>query len=195
MKTLIVVDVQNDFCPGGSLAVKDGAKIIPFINTLLDSNEFDLIIGTQDWHPERHISFASTHGKEPFDVIDVPYGKQLLWPNHCIQGTKGAEFHPLLHSNRFNYILRKGMNKEIDSYSALMENDRKTLTHLHMMLNGYDHVYIVGIATDVCVLNTALDCCHGVSNVHVLLDGCAGVSDDGVKEAIDQMKNNHIIVE
>lgn len=193
MKVLIVVDVQNDFCPGGSLGVRDGKKIIPFINSLLDSNEFGLTIGTQDWHPGGHISFASVHGKNPFDIIDAPYGKQMLWPAHCIQGTNGAEFPVELHDNKFQYIVRKGMNKNIDSYSAIKENDHHTLTRLHMLLEKNDSIYIVGIATDVCVLNTALDC-KGF-DTHVLLGGCAGVSDEGVEKAICQMRENNIIVD
>jgi len=205
-KALIVVDIQNDFCPGGSLVVKDGAKIVPEINKLME-DDYGLIIGTQDFHPAGHTSFASTHGKNPFETIKVKYGNQVLWPEHCIQGTNGVNFHDQLNVNKFDWILRKGRNLMVDSYSAFMENDKKTKTGLTGLLSYYDRdgenycsfdeVHIVGIATDVCVFNTAMDCIYefvGSPKVIVKLDCCAGVTDEGVAKAVEIMKDNGIKV-
>lgn len=194
---LIIVDVQYDFCPEGNLAVADGEKIIPTINKLMASNRFDTIIATQDWHPSDHISFASNHsGKKPFDVIQVSYGDQMLWPRHCVQNTSGAMLHGKLDTEKINFIMRKGMNKDIDSYSAFKENDKKTLTGLHMLLDPilYDNVYIVGIATDVCVYNTAVDAVECGLKTFVFQDACAGVTPDGTKKAIEKMKEAGITI-
>jgi len=185
---LLTIDCQRDFCPGGNLAVADGDKIIPVINKITKNN-FDMVIATQDWHPENHISFASNHGKNPFDVVDVSYGKQMLWPNHCVQGTSGAEFHPGLDTKPIRFIIRKGMNKDIDSYSAFLENDHNTETGLFQLIPEGSDIYICGIATDVCVFYTALDTKKGFySNVFVVEDACAGVTPEGSKKALEHMK-------
>jgi len=187
-KVLIVVDVQNDFCSGGSLAVENGHKIIPVINDVMKNN-FDMIIATQDWHPENHISFASNHDKNPFDVIDVPYGKQMVWPNHCIQGTYGAELHSELNIKPIRFIVRKGMNKDIDSYSAFLENDYHTETGLYQLIPESSDVYICGIATDVCVFNTALDAKKGFySSIFVIKNACAGITPNSAEKAIEHME-------
>ncbi|MEJ6390100.1 bifunctional nicotinamidase/pyrazinamidase [Gymnodinialimonas ulvae] len=157
-KALIVIDVQNDFCPGGALAVPEGDAIIPGINTLMA--DFDAVILTQDWHPAGHSSFASSHpGKQDMDLIDMPYGPQVLWPDHCIQGTSGAEFHPGLDANRADLIIRKGYNPAIDSYSAFFENDQTTPTGLegYLRTRGITDLTMLGLATDFCVNYSAVD--------------------------------------
>lgn len=155
---LIVIDMQNDFCPGGALAVANGDKIVPAINQLARS--FEHVILTQDWHPERHISFASTHpGLKPFATIDLPYGPQTLWPDHSLQGTEGAAFHPDLNIPHAELILRKGFRHGIDSYSAFLENDHRTPTGLAGYLNerALTRVFLCGLAYDHCVRYSALD--------------------------------------
>jgi len=177
MKTLIIVDCQNDFCPGGSLAVEAGDKIIPVINKLTNSGIFDLVIATQDWHPEGHISFADTHGVDPFTLV----GDETTWPIHCVAGTQGAELRPSLDQRKINFIVRKGMNKKIDSYSAFVENDRKTGTGLFNLIPKKSEIYIVGIATEVCVSYTAKDArIYYADKVEVIVDACAGISFDGI---------------
>lgn len=158
MKALIIVDIQNDFIPGGSLAVPDGDKIISRINEL--QKKFDLVVATQDWHPSNHKSFASQHdGKNPFDVIDLNGLQQTLWPDHCIQSTKEAEFHKDLNTNKIEAIFRKGTNPEIDSYSGFFDNGRKKATGLHGYLQErkVTSVFVCGLAADFCVYYTALD--------------------------------------
>ena len=155
---LIVVDVQNGFTPGGNLAVANADEIIPNINEI--ATYFENIIITQDWHPEDHISFAQNHAnKNPFDTVELDYGTQVLWPSHCVQGTRDAEFHPDLDIPTAQMIIRKGFHSHIDSYSAFMEADHKTTTGLagYLKERGIDTVYIVGIATDFCVAWTAMD--------------------------------------
>ena len=155
---LVVIDVQNDFCPGGALAVVDGDSIVSLINDKM--NDYEVIALTQDWHPGGHSSFASSQeGKSPLETFEMPYGTQVLWPDHCIQGTKGAAFHPDLNTDPANLIVRKGYNPEIDSYSAFFENDQKTPTGLHGYLNtrGVTAIDLVGLATDFCVNFSAVD--------------------------------------
>ena len=155
---LLVVDVQNDFCPGGALAVAGGDKVVPVIQRIAPL--FDHIILTQDWHTPNHQSFASTHpGKHPFEQINVSYGEQILWPDHCVQGSSGAEFHPALHLPQAELILRKGFRPQIDSYSAFFENDRTTATGLASYLKerGITRVFLAGLAYDYCVGFSALD--------------------------------------
>lgn len=157
-QALVVIDVQNDFCPGGALAVPGGSEIVDGINALMPA--FDHVILTQDWHPAGHSSFASSHaGKAPFDMIDMPYGPQVLWPDHCVQGSQGAAFHPDLNTDAAAIIQRKGMNPAIDSYSAFFENDRATPTGLDGALKnlGICDLTFVGLATDFCVAYSALD--------------------------------------
>ena len=158
MKALIIVDLQNDFIPGGSLAVPDGDKIITRVNEL--QKKFDVVVATQDWHPANHKSFASQHeGKNPFDIIDLNGLQQTLWPDHCIQGTKGAELHKDLNTNKIEAIFRKGTNPEIDSYSGFFDNGRKKSTGLHGYLQErkVSSVFVCGLAADFCVYYTALD--------------------------------------
>lgn len=158
MKTLIVVDMQNDFVPGGALAVPGGDEIVPVINEM--QGGFDLIVATQDWHPPGHKSFASSHsGQKPFDMIDLHGLEQTLWPDHCVQGTVGAEFHPDLETRRIEAIFRKGMDPDIDSYSGFYDNGRKKSTGLagYLREKGADELYFCGLAGDICVYFTLMD--------------------------------------
>jgi nicotinamidase/pyrazinamidase len=200
-KVLLCIDIQNDFCPGGNLAVANGAKIIPNINKLMEEGNFNLIVATQDWHGKKHISFASNHDMKPFEVIQVQYGQQMLWPDHCVQDTYGAELHKDLNRAKINYTFKKGYNKNIDIYSSFFENDKYTDTGLDGLIrrkfgNNFD-LYIVGIATDVCVYNTAIDAKSKLNyeKVVVIENACAGVTEEGTKDAIAKMKQNKIIVE
>jgi nicotinamidase/pyrazinamidase len=155
---LLVIDVQNDFCPGGALAVGEGDAVVPVINRLAE--RFDHVVLTQDWHPADHSSFASRHpGSSPFETIDMPYGPQTLWPDHCVQGTTGAAFHPKLSTDRAQLVIRKGFRGAIDSYSAFHENDRRTPTGLagYLRERGLKRVFLAGLATDYCVYYSALD--------------------------------------
>lgn len=177
---LVVVDVQNDFCPGGALAVSEGDQIVPGINALM--KQFHTVVLTQDWHPAGHSSFASLHaGKAPMELIDMPYGAQVLWPDHCVQGSTGAAFHPDLETDRASLIIRKGANPEIDSYSAFFENDRKTPTGLEGYLRNLNikQLTFVGLATDFCVNFSALDAASLGFAVSVKLDLCRGIDLDG----------------
>lgn len=177
---LIVVDVQNGFTPGGNLAVTDADQIIPLINRL--ARQFEMVVLTQDWHPDQHISFADNHeNKAPFETIELPYGTQVLWPKHCVQGTADAEFHPALDIPTAQLIIRKGFHPDIDSYSAFMEADRKTPTGLKGYLTEHqiDTVYIVGIATDFCVAWTALDAVQMGFTTYVIEDACKAIDLNG----------------
>lgn len=177
---LIVVDVQNGFTPGGNLAVTDADQIIPLINQL--ARQFEMVVLTQDWHPDQHISFADNHeNKAPFETIELPYGTQVLWPKHCVQGTADAEFHPALDIPTAQLIIRKGFHPDIDSYSAFMEADRKTPTGLKGYLTEHqiDTVYIVGIATDFCVAWTALDAVQMGFTTYVIEDACKAIDLNG----------------
>jgi nicotinamidase/pyrazinamidase len=155
---LLIIDVQNDFCPGGALAVAEGDATVPVINRL--SQRFGHVAVTQDWHPSGHSSFATSHpGSGPFETIDMPYGPQTLWPDHCVQGTPGAALHPLLSTERAELVIRKGFRPEIDSYSAFFENDRRTPTGLagYLRERGLKRIFLVGLATDYCVHYSAVD--------------------------------------
>jgi nicotinamidase/pyrazinamidase len=155
---LLVIDVQNDFCPGGALAVGEGDAVVPVINALTE--RFDHVVLTQDWHPAGHSSFASSHpGSAPFEVIATPYGPQVLWPDHCVQGTPGAAFHPRLVTEKAELVIRKGFRPAIDSYSAFFENDRATPTGLsgYLRERGLKRIFMAGLATDFCVNYSALD--------------------------------------
>jgi nicotinamidase/pyrazinamidase len=174
---LIVIDVQNDFCPGGALAVNGGDEIVPIINKLII--RFDHVILTQDWHPAGHSSFVSTHpGKAPFETIMMPYGEQTLWPDHCIQGTAGADFHPDLQWAKAELVIRKGFRPHVDSYSAFFENDHKTPTGLAGYLREREitNVTFVGLATDYCVAYSALDAVEHGFAADVLLDACRDIN-------------------
>ncbi|MES0862205.1 bifunctional nicotinamidase/pyrazinamidase [Ruegeria sp. SCPT10] len=183
---LIVIDVQNDFCPGGALAVAGGDEVVAPINAMM--GDFDAVILTQDWHPAGHSSFASSHpGKAPFEMIDMPYGPQVLWPDHCVQGTDGAAFHPGLRTDA-DLIIRKGFRSAIDSYSAFFENDRETPTGLKGYLDtrGLSKVTLVGLATDFCVHYSAVDAAQLGLDVIVRLDACRGIDMDGSMAAAEQ---------
>lgn len=179
-EALIVIDVQNDFCPGGALAVNEGDKIIKGINALM--LEYQTIVLTQDWHPESHSSFASSHdGKDPYSMIDMPYGPQVLWPDHCIQGSQGAKFHSDLNADHAHMIVRKGFRKQIDSYSAFFENDHKTPTGLegYLRTRRIETITIVGLATDFCVNYSAVDGAKLGFKVSVDQALCRGIDLDG----------------
>lgn len=180
---LIVVDVQNGFCPNGHLAVAEGDTIIPTINTL--STKFQNVVLTQDWHPKDHISFAENHpNKQAFDVIQLDYGEQVLWPTHCVQGTHDAELHPKLKIDHAQLIIRKGCHQHIDSYSAFLEADQSTSTGLdgYLKQRGIDTVYVVGLATDFCVAWTAIDATKLGFNTYVIEDACKGINLNGSLE-------------
>lgn len=177
---LIVVDVQNGFTPGGNLAVANADEIIPKINQL--AQKFEHIVLTQDWHPDQHISFADNHpNKNPFVTIELDYGRQVLWPKHCVQGTHDAEFHPHLNIPTAQLIIRKGCHQNIDSYSAFMEADRKTPTGLNGYLREHqiNTVFIVGIATDFCVAWTAIDAAELGFDTYVIEDACKAIDLNG----------------
>ena len=197
MHALIVIDVQNDFCPGGALAVPGGDEIVAGINQLME--EADAVILTQDWHPAGHTSFASSHdGKSPYYLTEMPYGPQVLWPDHCIQGTPGAEFHADLNQTRADLIIRKGFRPEIDSYSAFFENDRTTPTGLegYLRTRGATHLTLVGIATDYCVAYSALDAARLGFDVTVRQDLTRAIDLDGsLADALAQMQAAGVKVE
>lgn len=179
-EALIVIDMQPDFCPGGALAVAGGDEVLPGINALMD--DFACIVLTQDWHPADHLSFASQHpGLAPYGTVAMPYGPQVLWPDHCVQGSPGAALHPGLRTNPAQLILRKGFRRGIDSYSAFFENDRTTTTGLDGWLRarGIDAVTLVGLATDFCVAFSALDAARLGYGVTVRQDLCRAIDLDG----------------
>ncbi|HEY1795974.1 MAG TPA: bifunctional nicotinamidase/pyrazinamidase [Stellaceae bacterium] len=187
---LLVIDPQNDFCPGGALAVPRGDEVMALVNRL--AADFVHVVVTQDWHPPGHASFASTYpGRRPYDTIDLAYGPQILWPDHCVQNTGGAEFHPGLDLSRAELVIRKGFHPGIDSYSAFRENDRKTPTGLTGYLREckLERVTIAGLATDFCVLYSALDAREAGFETAVALDACRGIDLDGsVDKALAEMK-------
>ena len=198
MEALIVVDIQNDFLPGGALAVNHGDEIIPIVNELME--KFELVVATQDWHPAGHGSFASSHKeKKPGDIIELNGLQQILWPDHCIQGTKGAAFAPGLHTARFNKIIQKGTDPAIDSYSGFFDNGKKKDTGLHQYLQSenVDTTYIVGLATDYCVKYTALDSADLGYHTYVIADATRAVNleDGDFEKALKEMKEKgiHII--
>ncbi|EDZ48576.1 pyrazinamidase/nicotinamidase [Rhodobacterales bacterium Y4I] len=194
-QALIVVDVQNDFCPGGALAVPGGDEVVAPINAMMD--RFDAVILTQDWHPAGHSSFASAHpGKAPFDTVEMPYGPQVLWPDHCVQGTGGAAFHKDLRTDG-DLIIRKGFRPAIDSYSGFFENDRTTPTGLegYLRSRGITRLALAGLATDFCVAFTALDAARLGFEVTVDLSACRAIDLDGsLQAALDQMKEAGVAV-
>lgn len=183
-QALIVIDLQTDFCPGGALAVPEGDAIVAPINALIA--EADAVILTQDWHPAGHSSFASSHDdRAPYDMIDMPYGPQVLWPDHCIQGSLGAQFHPELHVDRADLIIRKGYNPQIDSYSAFFENDHITPTGLegYLRTRGIDELLMVGLALDFCVNFSAVDAAKLGFKVRVREDLCRAIDLNGSLDA------------
>lgn len=187
---LLVIDVQNDFCPGGALAVPEGDRIVTGINALIAQSP--CVILTQDWHPADHSSFASEHpGAAAYDMIDMPYGPQVLWPDHCVQGSDGAAFHPDLHTDPADLIIRKGFRRAIDSYSAFFENDRTTPTGLegYLRTRGITRLTLVGLATDFCVAFSAQDAARLGFDVTVRMDLCRAIDLNGsLAAATDAMR-------
>ena len=177
---LLIIDVQNDFCPAGALAVGEGDAVIPVVNRL--SGRFDHLVLTQDWHPVGHKSFATSHpGSAPFETVAMPYGPQTLWPDHCVQGTQGAAFHPKLLTDKAELVIRKGFRPEIDSYSAFYENDHKTPTGLvgYLHERGVSRVFLAGLAFDFCVRYSAEDARREGFTVFVIEDACRAIDLDG----------------
>jgi nicotinamidase/pyrazinamidase len=177
---LLVVDVQNDFCPGGALAVPRGDEVVPVINSL--AGKFRHVVLTQDWHPRGHLSFASSHpGKKPFETVAAAYGRQVLWPDHCVQMTPGAEFHPALRVANAGLVIRKGMDRGIDSYSAFYENDRTTPTGLigYSRERGVKRIFVAGLAFDFCVRYSAEDARRENFAVFVIAEACRGIDVEG----------------
>lgn len=195
-QALIVIDVQNDFCPGGALAVPGGDAIVAPINAMMAG--FETVILTQDWHPSGHSSFATSHaGKAPFETVEMAYGTQVLWPDHCVQGSTGAEFHPDLNTSG-DLILRKGFRTAIDSYSAFFENDQTTPTGLQGYLDsrGISQITLVGLATDFCVAYSALDAARLGYQVTVDMQSCRAIDLDGsLAQAISQMQAAGVILQ
>lgn len=202
-KALLVVDVQNDFMPGGALAVPEGDQIVPVVNELME--KFPLVVASQDWHPKDHVSFASNHpGKKVLDVIQVRYEQlddpleQVLWPDHCIKNSPGAEFHPDLKQERIHHIIRKGTDPQIDSYSAFHDNGRLKSTGLSEYLRekGVDEVYVVGLALDFCVRATAIDALREGFKTSLVLDATRAVNanegDDQI--ALDELRTAGVLV-
>ena len=196
MKALLVVDVQNDFCPGGALAVPEGDAIIPQINQL--GRHFAHVILTQDWHPPGHLSFASSHpGREPFETVRLASGEQVLWPDHCVQGTVGAELHPDLSLEKAELIIRKGFRLEVDSYSVFFENDHRTPTGLagYVKEREIDTLCICGLATDFCVHWSAIDGREQGLNIEVVMDAARGIDTEGsMDRAIAAMRGSGVVL-
>ena len=181
---LLMIDIQNDFCPGGALAVGDGDAVVPVVNGL--AGKFSVKVLTQDWHPSGHASFAANHpGAEPFSMTKMPYGDQVLWPVHCVQGTPGAEFHSGLDTTRADLVIRKGFRPAIDSYSAFFENDKTTQTGLagYLRERGVKHVVLTGLATDFCVYYSAIDAVAQGFSATLVTDACRAIDLNGSLDA------------
>lgn len=179
-EALIVVDVQNDFCEGGALAVPQGSEVVEPINAMMP--DFATVVFSQDWHPGGHLSFASSHpGKAPYEMVTLPYGEQVLWPDHCVQGAHGAEFHPRLQQDTAHLILRKGFRPKIDSYSAFFENDRETSTGLdgYLRSRGVTAITLVGLALDFCVAYSAIDGARLGYDTRVITQACRAIDLNG----------------
>ena len=191
---LVLIDIQNDFCPGGALAVDQGDEIVEISNKIQE--QFKIKIITQDWHPSTHKSFASNHeGKEPLSTVEMFYGQQVLWPNHCIQGTEGSKFHSKLITDSADLIIRKGFRPEIDSYSAFFENDQKTPTGLdgYLKSRGVNKIYLCGLALDFCVYFSAIDGAELGYNVNVVQDACRAIDLDGsLEKSVNDMKSKGV---
>ncbi len=197
MHALIIVDIQNDFLPGGALGVAEGDQVVPVINTLQE--QFDLVVATKDWHPAGHGSFAETHHKKPGEVIELDGIDQILWPTHCVQNTSGSEFAPGLHRDPIAKVFEKGIDPLIDSYSAFYDNKKRRSTGLaeYLKEQGVGEVTIVGLATDYCVKFTVLDALSEGFKVHVVKDGCRGVNlqPDDTKNAIEEMRQAGAVIQ
>lgn len=197
MKVLIIVDVQNDFCPGGALPVPEGDRVVEVINGM--QSGVDLVVATQDWHPANHGSFAANHpGHSPGEQIELAGLPQILWPVHCVQNTPGAELHPGLDQSRIARVFRKGTDPSVDSYSGFFDNGRRSSTGLGEYLKGRGvaDVCVCGLATDYCVKATALDAANLGFNTHLLEDGCRGVElrPGDVQRAIDEMRRQGVVI-
>jgi nicotinamidase/pyrazinamidase len=192
---LLVVDVQNDFCPGGALAVKEGDRVVPVINRIMD--RFYRVVATQDWHPQNHISFASNNpGKKPYEQIRIGDITQTLWPDHCVPGTIGAAFHAGLRTDRFDLVVRKGSNPAVDSYSAFLENDKIIKTGLEGYLKSVkaERVFLAGLATDYCVFYSAMDAVSFGFNTTVIIDACRGIDvpENNIELSVQAMRMNGV---
>ena len=199
MKALLLIDVQNGFCPGGNLPVPDGDKIVPVINRLMEEGGYDVIVASQDWHPDNHGSFASQHaGKQPFEMGELSGQPQMLWPEHCVQGTADAELHPELNVDAIDFIQQKGENPAIDSYSAFRDNDQAAVTGLASYLKAQQvsELDVCGLATDYCVKFSALDAVEMLPEIKVrfIKDASRGIDPKGVKQSIADMEANGIAV-
>ncbi len=199
MKALLLIDIQNGFCPGGNLPVTDGDKIVPIANALIENGGYDLIVASQDWHPANHGSFASQHpGKQPFEMGELSGKPQVMWPDHCVQETPDANFHPDLNTQAFDHVQQKGENPAVDSYSAFRDNDQSATTGLADYLNrqGVTVLDICGLATDYCVSFSALDARDMLPDVKVrfIEDASRGIDPEGIKAAIAAMRAKGIAV-
>jgi nicotinamidase/pyrazinamidase len=197
MKALLLIDIQNGFCPGGNLAVPEGHEVVTVANRLIGSGSYDLIVASQDWHPEGHGSFASSHAdKQPFEVGTLSGKPQMLWPDHCVQGTSDAEFHPALDIGNIDFIQQKGQNPEVDSYSAFRDNDQAALTGLaeYLRSEGVTELDLCGLATDYCVKFSALDAVEMLPGVKVrfIEDASRGIDPAGVLAAIEEMRSRGV---
>jgi len=193
MKALLLIDIQNGFCPGGNLPVAEGDRIVPIANALIENGGYDLIVASQDWHPENHGSFASQHaGKKPFDMGELSGKPQVMWPDHCVQGTFDAQFHPDLNTDSFDYVQQKGENPAVDSYSAFRDNDQAAVTGLadYLTRQGVTCLDICGLATDYCVNFSVQDAVDMLPEVKVrfIEDASRGIDPEGVKAAITAMR-------
>lgn len=193
MKALLIIDIQNGFCPGGNLPVPDGDAIVPVVNRLTTSGHYDLIVASQDWHPANHGSFASQHpGKKPFDMGELSGKPQMMWPDHCVQDTKDAEFHPDLLTGSIAFVQRKGENPAVDSYSAFRDNDKAAVTGLatYLRSKGVTDLDLCGLATDYCVKSSAIDAIDMLPSVKVrfIRDASRGIDAEGVANAITEMQ-------
>jgi nicotinamidase/pyrazinamidase len=197
MKALLLIDIQTGFCPGGNLAIADGDQIVPVVNSLIDSDHYDLIVASQDWHPAGHGSFASSHpGKKPFDIGRLSGKPQMLWPDHCVQDTPDAALHPALHADAIDFVQQKGQNPDVDSYSAFRDNDQAALTGLADFLRGKDvtELDLCGLATDYCVKFSAIDAVEMLPGVRVrfIEDASRGIDPAAISAAIDEMRTRGI---
>jgi len=197
MKALLLIDMQNGFCPGGNLAVPDGDSVIPIANRLIRDGGYDVVVASQDWHPANHGSFASQHlGKKPFEMGELSGQPQVMWPDHCVQGTPDAEFHPDLEVSEIDYIQQKGENPAVDSYSAFRDNDHAALTGLagYLKAQQITELDICGLATDYCVKFSALDARDMLPNVNVrfISDASRGIDPQGIKDAISEMRERGV---
>ncbi|PST19199.1 bifunctional nicotinamidase/pyrazinamidase [Rhizobium sp. JAB6] len=199
MKALLLIDIQNGFCPGGNLPVPGGDQVVPVANKLIDSGRYDLIVASQDWHPPGHGSFASSHpGKKPFEIGTLSGKPQMMWPDHCVQNSKDAEFHPDLHVGSVDFVQQKGQNPAVDSYSAFRDNDQAALTGLaaYLRSQGVTELDLCGLATDYCVKFSALDAVEMLPGVGVrfIEDASRGIDPAGVEAAIDNMRARGVAV-